>query len=141
LRFVITILDSDDARQADLRGGHSPWQGIAHHDSPRLRLAANIRCDALIVGGGITGSQVAERLTRQGLDVVIIGRELPGRGRLWLWRQRDHLQLSHRPADRRPDRGIEFATSERFRPRPRRPAVTKTVTRMARSAIFDTAKK
>jgi glycine/D-amino acid oxidase-like deaminating enzyme len=34
----------------------------------------------LIVGAGITGSLIAERLTRQGLDVVIIERELPGRG-------------------------------------------------------------
>jgi glycine/D-amino acid oxidase-like deaminating enzyme len=34
----------------------------------------------LIVGAGITGSLVAERLTRQGLDVVIVDRELPGRG-------------------------------------------------------------
>jgi glycine/D-amino acid oxidase-like deaminating enzyme len=32
------------------------------------------------VGAGITGSLIAERLTRQGLDVVIIDRELPGRG-------------------------------------------------------------
>lgn len=37
-------------------------------------------CDALIVGGGITGSLIAERLTRQNLNVVIIDRELPGRG-------------------------------------------------------------
>jgi glycine/D-amino acid oxidase-like deaminating enzyme len=34
----------------------------------------------LIVGAGITGSLVAERLTRQGLNVVIIDREAPGRG-------------------------------------------------------------
>jgi glycine/D-amino acid oxidase-like deaminating enzyme len=46
----------------------------------RLDVGQNIKCDALIVGGGITGSLVAERLTRQGLDVVIIDRELPGRG-------------------------------------------------------------
>jgi glycine/D-amino acid oxidase-like deaminating enzyme len=39
-----------------------------------------VRCDVLIVGAGITGSLVAERLTRQGLDVVIIDRENPGRG-------------------------------------------------------------
>ena len=39
-----------------------------------------MKCDALIVGGGITGSLIAERLTRQGLYVVIIDRELPGRG-------------------------------------------------------------
>ena len=46
----------------------------------RLEVSENIKCDALIVGGGITGSLIAERLTRQGLDVVIIDRELPGRG-------------------------------------------------------------
>ena len=40
----------------------------------------NLTCDALIVGAGITGSLVAERLTRQGLNVVIVDRELPGRG-------------------------------------------------------------
>ena len=39
-----------------------------------------MKCDALIVGGGITGSLIAERLTRQGLDVIIIDREFPGRG-------------------------------------------------------------
>jgi len=33
-----------------------------------------------VVGAGITGSLVAERLTRQGLDVVIVDREHPGRG-------------------------------------------------------------
>ena len=34
----------------------------------------------VIVGCGITGSLVAERLTRQGLSVVLIDREMPGRG-------------------------------------------------------------
>ena len=43
-------------------------------------MSDNLKCDALVVGAGITGSLVAERLTRQGLDVVIIDRELPGRG-------------------------------------------------------------
>jgi glycine/D-amino acid oxidase-like deaminating enzyme len=43
-------------------------------------VSENIKCDALIVGGGITGSLAAERLTRQGLDVVIVDREAPGRG-------------------------------------------------------------
>lgn len=33
-----------------------------------------------MVGAGITGALVAERLTRQGLDVVIVDREHPGRG-------------------------------------------------------------
>jgi glycine/D-amino acid oxidase-like deaminating enzyme len=73
------VLDSDDTEQADLRGGRSPWFAAGKHPV-RLDLGENIKCDALIVGGGITGSLVAERLTRQGLDVVIIDRELPGRG-------------------------------------------------------------
>jgi glycine/D-amino acid oxidase-like deaminating enzyme len=47
---------------------------------PRFVMAEDMKCDALIVGGGITGSLIAERLTRQGLDVVIIDREFPGRG-------------------------------------------------------------
>ena len=79
LRFIISILDSDDTEQADLRGGRSPWFATAQH-AVRLEIVENIKCDALIVGGGITGSLIAERLTRQGLDVVIIDRELPGRG-------------------------------------------------------------
>src|SRR5258705_1295609 len=79
LRFIISILDSDDTEQADLRGGRSPWFATAQH-AVRLEIAENIKCDALVVGGGITGSLIAERLTRQGLDVVIIDRELPGHG-------------------------------------------------------------
>jgi len=43
-------------------------------------VAENLKCDALIVGGGITGALLAERLTRQGLDVVIVDRELPEHG-------------------------------------------------------------
>ncbi|MDB5579867.1 MAG: oxidoreductase, partial [Bradyrhizobium sp.] len=57
----------------------SPW--FAAGGRPvRLELDEDIKCDALIVGAGITGSLIAERLTRQGLDVVIVDRELPGRG-------------------------------------------------------------
>jgi glycine/D-amino acid oxidase-like deaminating enzyme len=76
---MITNLDSDDTEQADLRGGRSPWFAAGSHPV-RLDLDEDIKCDALIVGAGITGSLIAERLTRQGLDVVIIDRELPGRG-------------------------------------------------------------
>jgi glycine/D-amino acid oxidase-like deaminating enzyme len=62
-----------------LRGGGSPW---FERSKARIRteVTENLKCGALIVGGGITGSLIAERLTRQGLDVVIIDREFPGRG-------------------------------------------------------------
>jgi glycine/D-amino acid oxidase-like deaminating enzyme len=62
-----------------LRGGHSPWFTAARQP-PRPGVSENIKCDALVIGAGITGSLVAERLTRQGLDVVIVDREIPGRG-------------------------------------------------------------
>jgi glycine/D-amino acid oxidase-like deaminating enzyme len=62
-----------------LRGGRSPWFAAAKHP-PRRGITENLKCDALIVGAGITGSLVAERLTRQGLDVVIVDREIPGGG-------------------------------------------------------------
>ncbi|WP_245284784.1 FAD-binding oxidoreductase [Bradyrhizobium sp. th.b2] len=62
-----------------MRGGISPWF-VAATPPPRPALSENLACDALIVGAGITGSLVAERLTRQGLDVVIVDREHPGRG-------------------------------------------------------------
>jgi hypothetical protein len=79
VRYAISVLDSEDTEQAELRGGQSPWYATTKQ-AARLHLSDNIKCDALIVGGGITGSLIAERLTRQGLDVVIIDRELPGRG-------------------------------------------------------------
>lgn len=77
--FVISVLDSDDTEQSDLRGGCSPWFAKGAHPS-RFELGENLKCDALVVGAGITGSLVAERLTRQGLSVVVLDRELPGRG-------------------------------------------------------------
>jgi glycine/D-amino acid oxidase-like deaminating enzyme len=75
---TISILDSGDTEQADLRGGRSPW--FASPRPPRPLVTESLRCEALVVGAGITGALVAERLTRQGLDVIIIDRELPGHG-------------------------------------------------------------
>lgn len=77
--IVISVLDPDNTEQADLRGGRSPWFATGRH-AVSLEVAENMKCDALVIGGGITGSLVAERLTRQGLHVVLIDRELPGRG-------------------------------------------------------------
>ncbi|HEX3116006.1 MAG TPA: FAD-dependent oxidoreductase [Bradyrhizobium sp.] len=75
----IGVIGTDDTEQADLRGGHSPWL-LPPRRAVRLDLSDSLKCDALVVGAGITGSLMAERLTRQGLNVVIIDRELPGRG-------------------------------------------------------------
>ena len=67
----VAILEPDSTERADLHGGSSPWFAAACNP-PQRDLTENIRCYALIVGAGITGSLVAERLTRQGLDVVKI---------------------------------------------------------------------
>jgi glycine/D-amino acid oxidase-like deaminating enzyme len=72
------IPNPDTTEQEDLRGGRAPW--VASSDHPRRELTEDIRCDAVVVGCGITGSLAAERLTRQGLSVVLIDREVPGRG-------------------------------------------------------------
>ncbi len=78
-RCPISDLDPDTTEQDDLHGGRSPW--FAGLPRPtRHSLTEDIRCDALIVGCGITGALMAERLTRQGLDVVLVDRELPGHG-------------------------------------------------------------
>lgn len=71
-------MDADETGQTDLRGGTTPW--AADRQSLFRPIDDNLRCDALIVGAGITGALMAERLTRQGLDVVIVDRERPGRG-------------------------------------------------------------
>ncbi|HEU0082802.1 MAG TPA: FAD-dependent oxidoreductase [Bradyrhizobium sp.] len=76
---AITTFDSDTTEQADLRGGRSPWFPHSRQHAPPA-LGQNLKCEALIVGAGIAGSLIAEALTRQGLDVVIIDRELPARG-------------------------------------------------------------
>jgi glycine/D-amino acid oxidase-like deaminating enzyme len=63
----------------DLRGGRSPW--FACRTRPvRQPFTEDARCDVLIVGCGITGSLMAEQLTRHGLDVIIVDRESPGGG-------------------------------------------------------------
>ncbi len=76
---IISDLDPDTTDQDDLHGGRSPWFSKLPRPT-RHALTENTSCDALIVGCGITGALMAERLTRQGLDVVLLDRELPGYG-------------------------------------------------------------
>lgn len=73
------MLDPDSTRQDDLRSGRSPW--LAGPPRPASEgLAADIRCDVVIVGGGITGALAAEHLTALGHDVVLVDREREGFG-------------------------------------------------------------
>jgi glycine/D-amino acid oxidase-like deaminating enzyme len=73
------MLDLETTRQDDLRTGLSPWfDGPPRPASERL--GADIRCDVVIVGGGITGALAAEHLTALGHEVVVIDREGEGFG-------------------------------------------------------------
>jgi glycine/D-amino acid oxidase-like deaminating enzyme len=72
------ILDADTARQHDVRSGRAPW--INGHRPARQPLRHDRRCDVVVVGGGITGSMVAEQLVSAGHDVCVVDRERPGLG-------------------------------------------------------------
>lgn len=61
-----------------MRSPCTPWAVLP--PSPIEPIAESFRCEVLIIGAGITGALVAERLTRQGRQVVIIDRELPSLG-------------------------------------------------------------
>jgi glycine/D-amino acid oxidase-like deaminating enzyme len=73
-----SIFKDEDIDQDDLRSSRTPWAVLS--PPPVEPISDSFRCDVLIVGAGITGALVAERLTRQGRQVILIDRELPGLG-------------------------------------------------------------
>jgi glycine/D-amino acid oxidase-like deaminating enzyme len=73
------MFDEQTTEQRDLRGGRTPWL-VGLQRLRRQRLDTNLRCEVLVVGAGITGSVVAQHLTRLGHEVVVVDRERPGHG-------------------------------------------------------------
>ncbi len=71
------MADSSLKTLNDLRSGRTPWQ--ANGAAPDRDYPAHITCDVVIVGAGITGAFLAERLTRRGLRVVVLDRHMPER--------------------------------------------------------------
>jgi glycine/D-amino acid oxidase-like deaminating enzyme len=63
----------------DLRSGQTPWQQVGAPPDWSRGYPAQLSCDAVIVGAGITGAFMAERLTRRGLKVVVLDRQQPER--------------------------------------------------------------
>ncbi|WP_409460584.1 NAD(P)/FAD-dependent oxidoreductase [Stenotrophomonas maltophilia] len=56
----------------DLKSGYPWWavrNGLIHAFPP---LQQDLRCDVLVVGGGITGALIADELSRHGQDVAVI---------------------------------------------------------------------
>jgi glycine/D-amino acid oxidase-like deaminating enzyme len=73
------MLDINTTEHSDLRSDQSPWCRLKSdlRDGP---VQANMRCDVLIVGGGITGALMAQHLAGRGRDIILIDRERPGLG-------------------------------------------------------------
>lgn len=63
--------------QLDLRSGHSVWEIDSAPEAPRIRLDRDVETDVVIVGAGITGAFLAERLTRAGRAVMVLDRHAP----------------------------------------------------------------
>lgn len=66
--------------ETDLRAGVSLWEAQNPEPSRVVLAAQEWRADVAIIGAGITGSLLAERLTREGRSVVILDRRAPQRG-------------------------------------------------------------
>ncbi|MEQ1490148.1 MAG: FAD-dependent oxidoreductase [Terricaulis sp.] len=61
----------------DLRGGRNCWQ-----DGPRPE-PSDVLCDqaeVVVIGAGIMGAMVSERLARRGLDVLVLDQRVPATG-------------------------------------------------------------
>jgi glycine/D-amino acid oxidase-like deaminating enzyme len=68
-----------NVQHRDLRGGESPWEkDLSRSTYPRL--SSDLRCDVVIVGGGISGALLAETLSSRKLKVVVIDRRGIARG-------------------------------------------------------------
>jgi glycine/D-amino acid oxidase-like deaminating enzyme len=70
--------DGDTAPvELDLRSGHSVWELHAAPPSRGTALDHDLEADVIIVGAGITGAFLAERLTREGRRVLVLDRHQP----------------------------------------------------------------
>ena len=73
----MTRLDDGAMR---LREGRTVWQAGVVRPKPARRLPRIVESDFVIIGAGITGAFLAERLTRTGASVVVIDRHAPASG-------------------------------------------------------------
>ena len=56
----------------DLKSGYPFWAIRNGLMQPVPRLDADLRCDVLVIGGGITGALIADALIGRGHDVVVV---------------------------------------------------------------------
>lgn len=69
-----------NTREDDLRTGTPLWVKTPHSTVEALPALPRDRCDAVVVGAGISGALMAEALTRAGKSVLVLDRRPPVRG-------------------------------------------------------------
>lgn len=67
-------------KSKDLRTGCSIWQSTPLSLPPHRPLIRDAETDVLIVGAGITGAMIADRLAADGLNVVVVDKRGPAKG-------------------------------------------------------------
>ncbi|MDQ0563301.1 glycine/D-amino acid oxidase-like deaminating enzyme [Rhizobium mesoamericanum] len=72
-------IDLAESSQNRLKSGASAWSH-AGTKSAYQPLQDNLKVDAMIIGGGITGALIGQLLSERGLSVVIVDRQAPGLG-------------------------------------------------------------
>ncbi|WP_028745965.1 NAD(P)/FAD-dependent oxidoreductase [Rhizobium mesoamericanum] len=72
-------IDLAEASQNRLKSGTSPWSHAGTKPAYQP-LQDNLKVDAMIIGGGITGALIGQLLSERGLSVVIVDRQTPRLG-------------------------------------------------------------
>ncbi|HEX8911798.1 MAG TPA: FAD-dependent oxidoreductase, partial [Humisphaera sp.] len=61
----------------DLHTGTTVWQLLDGPNAAYSALAADEACDVVVIGGGLSGAQVAVHLARMGKSVIVLDRRQP----------------------------------------------------------------
>ncbi|MBB3397164.1 MULTISPECIES: FAD-dependent oxidoreductase [unclassified Rhizobium] len=72
-------IDLAESSQNRLKSGIPPWSRAGTKPTYQP-LQDNLKVDAMVIGGGITGALMGQHLSERGLSVVIVDRETPGLG-------------------------------------------------------------
>jgi glycine/D-amino acid oxidase-like deaminating enzyme len=64
----------------DLRTGKPVWNINKPPSARHQKLKDSIRCEVVVVGGGVSGALIAHKLTNLGMQVVIVDSRVIGAG-------------------------------------------------------------
>lgn len=76
--MLIKVIYGDEKMK--LVAGDMLWTNINKIPDKYTYLSNDIECDALIIGGGVTGAIIAYYLTKEGIDTVLVDKNIIGYG-------------------------------------------------------------